>query len=47
MWTVDSGATHHVARDKSEFVEFRQIPSGSQWIYLGNNTRIKVKGVGT
>ena len=29
MWTVDSGATHHVARDRSEFVEFRRIPSGS------------------
>ena len=47
MWTVDSRATHHVARDRSEFVEFRRIPSASQWIYLGNNTRIKVKGVGT
>ena len=48
IWTVDSGAaTHHVARDRSEFVEFHRIPSGSQWIYLGNNTRIAVKGVGT
>ena len=47
IWTVDSGAMHHLARDRSEFIEFRQIPSGSQWIYLGNNTRIEVKGVGT
>ena len=43
MWNVDSEATYHVARDRSEFVEFRRIPSGSQWIYLGNNTRIEVK----
>ena len=45
MWIVDSRATHYVARDRSKFVEFRRIPSGSQWIYLGNNTRIEVKGV--
>ena len=47
MWTVDSGAMHHVVRDRSEFVEFHRISSGSQWIYLGNSTRIEVKGVGT
>ena len=47
MWTIDSGAMHLIARDKREFVEFRRILSGSQWIYLGNNTRIEVKGVGT
>ena len=47
IWTVDSRAMHHVTRDKSEFVEFRRMPSGSQWIYLGNNRRIEVKEVDT
>ena len=47
MWTVDSGATDHVARDINEFVEFRRIPSGTKWIYVGNNARAEVKGIGT
>ncbi|XP_048139595.1 uncharacterized protein LOC125316163 [Rhodamnia argentea] len=43
---ADSGATDHVARDRSTFVEFRQIPSGVKWIYVGNNSRVEVKGIG-
>ena len=34
MWTVDSRAPYHVARDRSKFVEVCRIPSRSQWIYL-------------
>ena len=30
MWTVDSGATDHVARDREAFVEYRRIPSQSR-----------------
>ena len=26
LWTIDSGATDHVVKDKSAFVEFRRIP---------------------
>ena len=47
MWTVDSGATNHVARDREAFVEYRRIPSQSRWIYVGNNSKAEVKGIGT
>ena len=26
LWIVDSGATDHVAKDRSAFMEFRRIP---------------------
>ena len=47
LWTINSGATDHVARDRYTFVEFRRIPRGARWIYVGNNSRVEVKGVGT
>ena len=47
LWTVDSGATDHVAKDRDAFVEFRRISHGVKWIYVGNNSRVEVKGVGT
>ena len=28
-------------------MEYRRIPTGTKWIYVGNNTRVEVKGVGT
>ena len=34
MWTVDSGATDHVARDRTAFVDFRRLSSGSKYIYI-------------
>ena len=34
MWTVDSGATDHVARDRTAFVDFRRLSSGSKYIYM-------------
>ena len=39
LWTVDSGATNHVAKDRSAFVEFRRIPHKTKWIYVGNNSK--------
>ena len=33
LWTVDSGATDHVAKDRDVFGEFRRIPYGSKWLY--------------
>ena len=47
LWTVDSSATDYVAKDRDVFVEFHGIPYGSKWLYVGNNSRVEVKGVGT
>ena len=47
MWTVDLGATNHVARDRTAFVDFRRLSSGSKYIYVGTNDRAEVKGIGT
>jgi hypothetical protein len=40
MWTVDSVATEHVARDRVGFVEYRQIPVGSRDIKVGNGASV-------
>ncbi|WCJ29450.1 Retrovirus-related Pol polyprotein from transposon TNT 1-94 [Euphorbia peplus] len=47
LWVVDSGATDHVTKDGDAFVEFRRIPVGSRWIYVGDNSRVEVLGIGT
>ena len=36
-----------MTRDQEAFVDFRRVPSGSRWIYVGNNARVGVKGIGT
>jgi hypothetical protein len=47
LWTVDSGATDHVVKDRDLFVNFRRIPQGSKWLYVGNKSCVPVKGMGT
>ena len=47
VWTVDSAATDHVARDRVGFVEFRRIPIGSRNITVGNGASVEVLGIGT
>ena len=47
MWTVDSTATDHVARDCVGFVEFHRIPIGSRNIIVGNGASVEVLGIGT
>jgi hypothetical protein len=47
MWTVDSAATEHVARDRVGFVEYRRVPAGSRDIKVGNGARVEVLGIGT
>ncbi|XP_022853910.1 uncharacterized protein LOC111375338 [Olea europaea var. sylvestris] len=47
MWIAESGATDHVTRDQEAFVEFRRIPTGTKWIYVDNDDRVEVKGIGT
>ncbi|KAK0599320.1 hypothetical protein LWI29_004233 [Acer saccharum] len=44
---VNSGATDHAARDRATFVEYRRISQGTRWIYVGNNSRVEVNGIGT
>ena len=46
LWTVDSAAIDHIARDREAYVEFWQISSNIRWIYLGNNSKVEVKGIG-
>ena len=47
MWTVDSAATEHVARDRVGFVEYCRIPIGSRDIKVGNGASVEVLGIGT
>ncbi|KAH0725640.1 hypothetical protein KY284_001505 [Solanum tuberosum] len=47
LWTVDSGATYHIARDRGSFLEYCQLPSRSRWLYVGNNASIEVRGIRT
>ena len=47
MWTIDSTATKHVARDRVGFVEYRRIPVGSRDIKVGIRASVKVLGIGT
>ncbi|XP_028751927.1 uncharacterized protein LOC114711676 [Neltuma alba] len=44
---MDSRATNHVSKDRGNFTEFRQLPARSRWLYVGNNARVEVKGIGT
>ncbi|KAL6320944.1 hypothetical protein AAG906_010753 [Vitis piasezkii] len=39
--------TNHIARDRGAHVEFRQISFGTRWIYVGNNFKVGVDGIGT
>ncbi|OMO94612.1 hypothetical protein CCACVL1_05905 [Corchorus capsularis] len=47
MWTVDSGATDHLARTRVGFIEFRRIPAGSRSMKMGNDSSVNVLGIGT
>ena len=47
VWTVDSRATDHIACDRNAYVEYHRISQGSRWIYVGNNSRVEAKGIGT
>ena len=47
VWTVDSIATEHVARDRVGFVEYRRIPVGSRDIKVGNGASMEVLRIGT
>ncbi|RVW77963.1 hypothetical protein CK203_048286 [Vitis vinifera] len=42
-----SAAADHIARDQGAYIEFRRISSGTRWIYVGNNSKVEVKGIRT
>ena len=46
LWIIDSGATDYVTKECEFFVDFRRVPYGVRWIYVGNNARLEVKGIG-
>jgi hypothetical protein len=45
FWTIDLGATDHIARDRTTLVEFHRIPK-DRYIYMGNNVAAAVLGIG-
>ena len=47
LWIVDLATINHITRERGAYVEFQRISPGSRWIYVGNNSRVDVKGVGT
>lgn len=47
MWIVDLWATNHVTHDKGVFMEFHQIAKETRWIYVINNTKVKIKEIDT
>ena len=47
LWTVDSRVRDDIDRERGAFVEYRWISQGTKWIYVGNNSRVETKGIGT
>ena len=47
LWIVDSGATDHIAQDRSWFVAYRKLSKGAKHISVGNDARLEVEGIGT
>ena len=47
MWTVDSAATKHVARDRVGFVKYCWTLVGSRDIKVGIRASVEVLGIGT
>ncbi|KAM2213096.1 hypothetical protein ACFX1S_023316 [Malus domestica] len=46
QWWIDSGATRHVSKDKSCFINFKEKALGEHRLYMGNNTYVDVLGEG-
>ena len=47
LWIVDLGAIDHITKDREAFMVFRQVPHGAKWVFMGNNTKVEVKGINT
>ena len=46
LWTINSIAIDHIARDRGTYVKFRQINSCTRWIYVRNNSKVEAKCIG-
>lgn len=46
LWIVDSGATDHIACDRTGFVEYRRVLAGRK-VLMGNNSSIGVLRIGS
>ena len=42
---IDSGASHHMWKDSTPFISFKDLPSS--YITLANNYKILIQGIGT
>ena len=47
LWTVDLAAIDRIARDWGTYIDFQRISSSTRWIYVGNNCKVEVNGIGT
>ena len=47
LWIVDSGAIEHVANERGAYMEYHWISEGTKWIYVGNNSKVEAKEIGT
>ena len=45
LWSVDSGATHHICNDKAKFASFNKRDEGK--LLVANGNKAKIKGVET
>ena len=46
-WWVDYGATIHVSMDFQWFKEIKKIEDGKSFVFMGNDDRALIEGVGT
>jgi hypothetical protein len=45
-WWADSGATAHISNTMQGFKEIHKISDGASYIYMGNDAKAKIEGIG-
>ena len=45
-WLIDSGATRHMAIDRSHFINYRSIINSKHKVQVGNRQFVQASGVG-
>ena len=46
-WSIDLGATKHIARDQVGFMKYRRTPSGNNLLFMENSDSVDVLSMGT